>query len=206
MAKSTSRLFQSEEPKEMKEDAMNLPVVENELPEDGKSVDTTAEVVEKVEEPEVINIELSAIKKKRFCINGDKKKILELNTSDLNISSRLSSAYKRLTNYMEKVNKTLTEIPDDGELTDEQEELVRNRLAEIDAEMRNEIDFIFDAPVSDVCSDGGSMYDPFDGMFRFEHIIEAIAKLYENNLSSEFEKIRKRINVKTSKYTKKYHR
>ena len=78
-------------------------------------------------------------------------------------------------------------------------------IQDIDDKMREEIDFIFDAPVSKVCADGGSMYDPFEGMFRFEHIIDALSKLYETNLNSEFSKMKRRVSAKTSKYTKKYH-
>lgn len=200
MAKSTSKLFQSEEPKEMKEDALNLP--ESKVEEKVKE-----EVVEKpAPADDIQDIDISATKKKRFRINGDPKKILELNTSDLGISARLSSAYERLTKNMEEVGKVLADLPDDeAELTDEKEELIQKKLYEIDAKMKKEMDYIFDAPVSEICCDGGSMYDPFEGMFRFEHIIDALTKLYETNLNSEFSKMKKRVSAKTSKYTKKYH-
>ena len=191
MAKSTSKLFKEEEPKEMQKDALNLPE-EKKVPE------------EPVEDIQDIN--LSAIKKKRFRINGDPNKILELNTSDLGISSRLSSAYERLTKNMEEVGEILSGLPDDeSELTDEKEEIIQEKLQEIDAKMKKEMDYIFDAPVSEICCDGGSMYDPFEGMFRFEHIIDALTKLYETNLNSEFSKMKRRVSAKTSKYTKKYH-
>ena len=38
--------------------------------------------------------------------------------------------------------------------------------------MRELIDFIFQANVSSVCADDGTMADPLNGQFRFEHIIE----------------------------------
>ena len=209
MAKSTSKLFQSEEPKEMKEDAMNFPEETTSLSLNTsvkKSTDEVAESTSNNTEDDIQDINLSAIKKKRFRINGDSKKILELNTSDLGISARLSSAYERLNKHMEEVGATLSELPEDGdEITDEKEELIQNKLQEIDEKMKKEMDFIFDAPVSEICCDGGSMYDPFNGMFRFEHIIDALSKLYETNLNSEFANLRRRINTKTSKYTKKYH-
>ena len=105
MTKSTSKLFQSEDPKEMKEDAMNLPEEKTETVEQVNEVlaqekipEEQTEVIDTpASEPEDIqDIDLSAIKKKRFRINGDSSKILELNTSDLSISSRLSAAYERL--------------------------------------------------------------------------------------------------------------
>lgn len=215
MAKSTSKLFQSEEPTEMKEDALNLP--EEDAKEETLS-DTPLHTLVKQSANEVTNsitnnpnddiqdINLSSIKKKRFRINGDNSKILELNTSDLGITSRMSSSYERLMKHMDKVGKILSDLPEDIDDVDgEKEKVMEEQLKSIDAEMRKEIDYIFDAPVSDVCGYGGSMYDPFEGMFRFEHIIDAISKLYETNLNREFNMMRKRVNSKTSKYTKKYH-
>lgn len=194
MAKSTSKLFKEEE--------QNLPETSEKQVEENV-VPASSTTVEDVQD-----LNISAIKKKRFRINGDNNRILELNTSDLNISSRLDTSYKKLQKYMEEVGNILTnELPDDeSELTEEQELMVNNQLNQIDEMMKKEIDYIFDAPVSEVCAYDGSMYDPFEGAFRFEHIIEAIAKLYENNLSNEFAKMKKRVSVKTSKYTKKYHR
>lgn len=203
MAKSTSKLFKEEEPKEMLEDAMNLPEETEEVKHE-----EVAEPEVKVEEPveDIQDIDLSAIKKKRFRINGDPNKILELNVSDLNIVSRMTSAYERLQKYMGEVGNVFSQIPDnEEEITEEQEKLATQKLDEIDQKMKKEIDYIFNAPVSAICSDGGSMYDPFEGMFRFEHIIEAISKLYERNLDKEFSKMRHRVATKTSKYVKHYH-
>lgn len=205
MAKSTSKLFQSEEPTPMKEDAMNVPEeVKEEVKEEVIPTEQTEVVDTPVVTDDIQDIDLSIIKKKRFRINGDNNRILELNTSDLNIISRLTTAYDRLQKCMSEVGKVLSELPDD-EITQETEKLASEQLAKIDAKMRKELDYIFDAPVSEVCDDGGSMYDPFEGAFKFEHIIEAVLKLYERNLDKEFNKIRKRVSTKTSKYTKKYH-
>ena len=207
MAKSTSKLFESETPTEMNEDALNLP---EEVKEEVKEEVIPAEKTEVVDTPlfndDIQDIDLSVIRKKRFRINGDNNKILELNTSDLNIISRLTKAYERLQKDMEEVGNVLSKLPDDdSEITEAGEKELEEQLATIDASMKKEIDFIFDAPVSEVCSDGGSMYDPFEGSFRYEHIIEAILKLYERNLDKEFNKMKKRVSTKTSKYTKKYH-
>lgn len=215
MAKSTSKLFQSEEPKEMKEDALNLP--EEEVKEETlsdtplhalvkQSADEVADSIVNNAADDIQDIDLTVTRKKRFRINGDNNKILELNTSDLGISSRLSTAYERLTKYIDEVSKIVSALPDEGEeVTDSDRRLLDEQLDAVDKKMRQELDFIFDAPVSDICADGGAMYDPFEGAFRFEHIIEALLKLYENNLVSEFSKMKRRVNNRTSKYTKKYH-
>ena len=151
-------------------------------------------------EEEIIDIDLGEIKRKKFRINGDSNKILELNTSDVNIVSRLTKVYPKLQKLAEEA-VTFSE----EELNDNTEEgLARfaTKLETIDTKMSNLIDELFDANVSEMCKDGGSMYDPFSGMFRFEHIISTLSKLYENNFNSEFSKMRQRVDKHTHKYIK----
>ena len=75
--------------------------------------------------------------------------------------------------------------------------------------MRAVIDYIFDTNASEVCAPSGSMYDPVNGTYRFVHIIETLSKLYHNGLDDEFQKVKNKVEAKTSKYTKKgskYHK
>ena len=143
---------------------------------------------------DIIDIDLSAIKKKRFRINGDNDKILELNTSDMHILSRLDEVYPKLNALQEKVGRISDTSSADS---DTKENAVT--LRSVDNEMRELIDFVFDSNVSEVCAGEGSMYDPIDGMFRFEYIMDALMKLYDTNLTLEFKKMKNRIN----KYAKK---
>ena len=241
--KSASKLFQTEEPTKFEEDSMNLPeeaTTEEEMSEETPEEDSEPEVKEepketveekheevKTEVPvnteynptDIVDVELTAIKKQRFRFNGDNSKILELNTRDLGISNRLGIAYNNLNTLMEEVAQTLSGVPgidedndDDIELTDELNDTVVSALKRLDASMRKEIDFLFDAPVSEILGDGGSMYDPLGGVFRYEHIIEKLAQLYETDLDKEFFILKQRVSDRTSKYTrmkkatKKYHR
>ena len=149
---------------------------------------------------DIIDIDLAPIKKKRFRINGDSSKILELNTSDVNIVSRLSKVYPKL----QKLAEDATSFSED-EANDNSEEALAKfaaKLETIDEKMSKLIDELFDANVSETCKDGGSMYDPFGGMFRFEHIINTLSSLYENNFNEEFAKMRQRVSKHTSKYIK----
>lgn len=149
---------------------------------------------------DIIDIDLTPIKRKRFRINGDSSKILELNTSDVGIVSRLSKLYPKLQKLAEEATTFSEE-----ELNDNSEEGLAKfagKLETIDSKMSKLVDELFDAEVSAVCKDGGSMYDPFSGMFRFEHIINTLSKLYENNFNDEFTKIRKRVDKHTNKYIK----
>lgn len=151
-------------------------------------------------EEEIIDLQLDGIKKKKFRINGDSNKILELNTSDVSIVSRLSRMYPKLQKLAEEsMTFSKEELEDNSE-----EGLMKfaSKLDDIDEKMSKLIDELFNANVSETCKDGGSMYDLFDGMFRFEHIINTLAKLYETSFTQDFEKMRQRIDKHTGKYIK----
>lgn len=150
---------------------------------------------------DIIDVDLSPIKKKRFRINGDNSKILELNVSDTGILERILTVEPQL----RKLGEEATTFTDD-ELEDNSEEALEKfskKLSSIDDKMRSLIDDLFRAPVSAVCADDGTMYDVFDGEFRFERIISAVIGLYEANISSEYKKLHNRMKKHTSKYVKK---
>ena len=143
----------------------------------------------------IIDIDLSVTRKKRFRIDGDDSRIIELNTSDMTILNRLDESERRLKALAESANVDLT-----GE--DETDSAVVTRLLATDKEMRDIIDYLFDSPVADICAPDGSMYDPFNGKYRFEHIMEILFALYEKNISEEIKKMRKNVQKHTDKYTK----
>lgn len=143
----------------------------------------------------IIDIDLSVTRKKRFRIDGDDSRIIELNTSDMTILNRLDESERRLKALAESANVDLT-----GE--DETDGAVVTRLLATDKEMRNIIDYLFDSPIADICAPDGSMYDPFNGKYRFEHILETLFTLYEQNISDEIKKMRKNVRKHTDKYTK----
>lgn len=205
MARSKSSLFETEEKQEMKEDAMNIPEEPVQNEEEKKVVDFPATSDNAPSDADDIqDIDLSVIRKKRFRINGDKSKILELNTSDLSIATRLDVAYKELNQLMDEVGDVLKDIPDDEEISDEKSSAISSTLDKLDKEMRAKVDYIFDSNVSEICAPFGSMWDPINGAFRFEHIIDVITKLYETNINAEFGKMRARVNRRVSQYTKKH--
>lgn len=155
-----------------------------------------------VAEENIIDVDLSAIKKQRFRINGDNNKILELNTSDMGIISRLDEVYPKLLDLQNEV-ASLADTTDEGADDATLLSSTAKKLNKIDAEMRNALDYIFQANVSETCGSEGSMYDPIDGVFRYEYIIEILSKLCTNNLESEFKKMKSRIDKQASKYNKR---
>ena len=147
------------------------------------------------------NIDLSATRKKRFRINGNNDLVLELNTSDMNTIVRLKDEYPKLIKLANKVISLKNKI--DGETEEEELNRLADSIKSIDDEMRQVVDTIFDSSVSKVCASDGSMYDLFNGKFRFEHIIETLANLYGQNMKDEFKAVKTRVSKHTKKYTKK---
>ena len=144
----------------------------------------------------IIDLDLSVTRKKRFRIDGDDNRVIELNTSDMTILNRLDEAEKRLTELAKYAN---FELSDD-------EQVNADRVTELlatDKQMREIIDYLFDSEVADICAPDGSMYDPFNGKYRFEHIMETLFTQYEKNISEEIKKMRKNVQKHTDKYTKK---
>lgn len=142
------------------------------------------------ETKDIIDLNIDGVKKQRFRINGDPNSIIELDLSDLKIIDRLEDGLQKLETEMRKIAEVKPEDDNFSEV-----------LNEADTRMREYIDYIFDYPVSAVCARYGTMYDPKDGMFRYEHIIDALTKLYQNNINDEYKKFQARIKKHTDKYT-----
>lgn len=147
----------------------------------------------------IVDIDLKVTQKKRFRLDGDNNRILELDTSDLSILNRLEPAYKKLLKLAKEASSKM-DFSDDASV-EEVLEKAAPLLSDTDKKMRAIIDELFDANVSEVCAPSGSMYDPFNGQFRFEHIIDVLTNLYTANLNNEFQKMSDRISKHTKKYT-----
>ena len=156
---------------------------------------------------EIIDLDLSITQKKKFRFGKDDNRIVEVNTSDMNLLQRVSVAYPKLQDLQAKASKLTEGIDIDeesiGAETIQGITTMAERLSAVDTEMRNLLDYMFDAPVSAAAAPDGSMYDPFNGSFRYEHIIAVMTKQYEDNLQSEFGKMEKQLKKHTDKYTRR---
>ena len=140
-------------------------------------------------------IDLSGLKKQQYQV-GDK--VLELDTSDLKMVARFEKMYPTLVQEAQRISQVDAFVKSENPDVDGLVELFDS----IDGAMREALDFIFDANVCEVCIDHGSLFDPINGEFRFEHIINALIPLYETSLREETKKIQERVKKHTAKYTK----
>lgn len=151
---------------------------------------------------DIIDVDLTPIKKRKFRLDGDNNRVIELNVSDLNVAVRLEDAYKKLLQMTDEASRELETISDkEGD----EKEAALELLKKLDKDMRNLIDFVFDSEVADKAAPDGSLYDPINGKFRFEYIIDRLGNLYETNFGREFALMQKRMDKHTTKYTGKKH-
>ncbi len=148
------------------------------------------------------DIDLSETSKKTFKIKlaEDDIRELKLDPSDLMFIKRLNEVYPRLQRNADEAMKELD--IDENKSADEIIAKTSETLVKIDADMRKAVDELFDTNVSEICAPTGSMYDPINGQFRFEHIINSLSNLYETNLNKEINKTMKKLNKHTGKYLK----
>jgi len=165
--------------------------------QDNVEVKVATEAVEspKTVADDVVDINFDEVRKKKFRVEGDDDRILELDTSDFSTINRIEDSYPKLVALEQKAS--LIRVSEDDDIN------IPQTLREIDTEMRQIIDFIFDSDVSAKCAPSGSMFDPFNGKFRYEHILDKITSLYENNLNKEYALFKKRIQKHTDKYVKR---
>lgn len=154
-------------------------------------------------ENDIIDISLESVRRKRFRIDKDDNRILELDTTDLSIVDRLQTAYDKLT---EAVNNAFNNVdmsePEDIDIKNEYVTNFVDSLKTADLDIRSIVDSIFNSNVSEICAPTGSMLDPINGKFRFEHIFDILIPLYETDIASEMTKFNARIQKHTSKYIK----
>jgi hypothetical protein len=150
----------------------------------------------------IIDIDIEGVKKQKFRINGGG--IIELDVADINVITRLKEVYPKLNKLANEATANV-DISSDTPV-EKQLDSMSDFLKEIDKKMREYVDYIFDAPVSDVCVPYGSMYSPHNGKFRFEHVTETLGQLYVNKIDTEAKILSKRLREHTDKYVGKHNR
>lgn len=157
-----------------------------------------------------INISVRGSSRKRFAIGGDPDRVIELNTTDLGIIKRLREALPKLQELERKISQIdasglIEESGFNGEKTKEFTEQVES----MHNEMKTLINGVFDEDVVDKCMPrgGGTLLDPItDGgttEVRYRVIINDLSSAYEKDLSAEMNKVAKKRDQHTGKYTKK---
>lgn len=161
-----------------------------------------------MEQAKVINLDLSATKGTKIQVNGNPEASFTLNLSDFGIYNRMKDGIQQLYDLFESLkekmgNKAEEETPEGTDENTDTTTPILEVMAEMDKKMRDTMDYIFSAPVSDVCAPEGYMFDLFDGQLRFEHILNALTSLYEKNVNREYYNLKSRIDNKLPGYVRR---
>lgn len=132
-----------------------------------------------------IELDLSVLRRKRIRVDGDDNRILELDTSDLGVISRLKDLQPRL-DELSREGEELSLIGDLGD--DDNFDSLAEKFKSLDTKMRAIIDELFQSNVSEVCAPTGSLLDPINGSYRWEIIIDSIINLYNDSIKQEMTK------------------
>ena len=144
--------------------------------------------------------------REEFCVDGDETRIIRLDIHDINLVSRFSDSIPRIKQIETKwaeLNENSTGIKEDADSVDLNEiTSFTDAYAEIEKEIRNIVDTIFDsAGMCDTILGNVSAFSPINGRFKYEQIIDVLTSLYEDSISAEAKKFnRKKVNEKTKKY------
>lgn len=147
----------------------------------------------------VLDIDLP-ISRTKCQFGNDDNRVVYVDLSDFNLISRLNEAYPKLKALAERVAELGQIEPAEG---NDIVKAMGDKFTEIDAEMRELVNYIFDANVSDAAMPSGNMYNLYNGDYAFEIIIRAMLAKCTEGYQTEFEKLKKKIGRHTDKYTKK---
>ena len=142
------------------------------------------------------NIQLNISDKQRYTINGNKDKFIELNPGDVGIIARLGNFIADTEILIKEYEGLFTEDSDNVDVKE-----FSKQFTDIDNKLRDLINKLFDYDVCSVCAGGGSMLDLQDGEYRYVTIVETLLTMYENTISSETDKLTKKMRKHTDKYT-----
>lgn len=148
------------------------------------------------------NLSFGLPKKKRYTVDGDTNRVIEIDPGDTGILNR----WNGLAAWFEEMDRKLSEIGqgvDQENISPEQIDRMSGQLGDVNNEMREKLNYLFAADVcTPVVGEHGSLIRMVDGEPLFMIIIETLVPLYEAEIKIETEKSRKRMAKHTDKYRK----
>lgn len=123
---------------------------------------------------------------KTYQINDDENAIIKVMTTDFDIQDRYITAINRIEEKKASLGINNADYAVDAK-----------DITELGNFVSNQIDYIFNADVSDTVFKGANLLSPVDGKFLFERFLDAIVPEIIKDLNIEAKKMHNR----TKKYT-----
>lgn len=149
------------------------------------------------------NIDLNIGLKTKYTINGNEDLFIMLNPNDMGILARLDEVLPRLNSFDETYRDLFNTDAEDAEAGISK---FTSGLKELDAEVRDIINYLFDYDICAVCASSGTMFDLQDGEYRFFVIIDTLLTLYTDTIHSELDKRVAKMKKRTEKYVNRDHK
>ena len=151
---------------------------------------------------EIKSLKFGIPKRKKFSIDGDESRFIELDTGDTGIVTRWAEIEPWFADVSKRLEAFNTDELDPTKDVDKSKEIIAE-MATLDKEMREKMCYLFD---SDVCTpivgERGSLLRPVNGDPIFYTILETLIPLYEADIKIEAAKSQKRVAKHTAKYAK----
>lgn len=132
---------------------------------------------------------------REFTINGDEKRVIRFNPSDIAIVKRLAEAKDKIMEAM-NVEKDI-ELNEKGEPVENLDN-ARKIVSFIDDTIKEQINYIFDYDVADIVFGNQSPMANIKGMPLYMRFMNSVQPIIESAMAEEREKSNKRV----AKYTK----
>lgn len=132
---------------------------------------------------------------KEFSINNDPGRVIRFNPADFGIIERIKTAYDEI-NKAADLDKNI-ELKPDGTALDEFSKAA-DVVRDVDNTIREQIDYIFNSPVSDAVFGRQSTLGMVKGMPLYERFLNAVIPVIEKEVGIQQEASQKRI----QKYTR----
>ena len=133
--------------------------------------------------------------KQRFTINGDESKYIEFNPNDSEITARFQTAI----DHIAEKQKEIDSLEHKGLSLEESIKI----NSELDRFVRNQIDYIFDGPISDTVFGNTSCMSTYNGEPFYERFLNAVLPIIKGSAESERKKSDQRIKKYVARYEKK---
>lgn len=121
--------------------------------------------------------------------------ILAFNPVDFNLPDRINKGWKKIQECLDKARDTITGVED------ENMESVAESISVVDREIKEQLDYIFDADMSGIFGNT-HLATPTKSGFLIENLMNALMPIIER----EIKKAHKTSESKKSKYTARYNK
>lgn len=132
--------------------------------------------------------------------------VLEFYPNDFNLPDRLDKGWKNIQKCLDKAKDTISDhtstLKSTGDNMEEEDlSVVSATIAEVDKEIKEQLDYIFDADMSGIFGNT-HLATPTKSGFLIENLLNALMPIIEREVKKAGAASRKR----KGKYTKRYHK